>query len=196
MDDQTLKHLLQQADAASSAPSRPLSADDLLAAARRRRSSRAAATAVSLAVVAIAVGVLWHMQSASDQANTNTVVISKIEPLDKVHKTAHRIDLASLEREAQMHEQIAHALLASSEPEQPAVESPTTDDDDLVRLEAARSAAISWQYATYVESDLNDLQAARREYQRIADRFPGTTWEKLAKTSLERLPPAATPPSL
>jgi len=38
-----------------------------------------------------------------------------------------------------------------------------------------------------VEQETADLDRAKREYERVRERFPGTTWAALAATSLERL---------
>jgi hypothetical protein len=204
MDDQTLKSLLQQADATTSAPSRTVSDDDLLAAAdwRRRRASYAKAAAASLVLFAVALGALRHMRPTPHRPNepvgNGGTDIAKAEPLNDVHKTSHHEDLASLDHEAQMREQVVRAVLAEQQSDTAAVE-PQTDDADLVRLEAARSAALCWQYASFVETDMNDPEAAHldcRHVPKFADRFPGTTWAALATSSVQRLQSLNSPPSL
>jgi hypothetical protein len=57
------------------------------------------------------------------------------------------------------------------------------------RAETIRSAGISWQYAEMVERDLGDRHAAEQEYRRVVERFPETSYAKLAADSLARLGP-------
>jgi hypothetical protein len=95
-------------------------------------------------------------------------------------------ELARLEREAAMHQQIIAAVLTpdpSDEPAQPL----GLSDSDLVRIESARNAALSLQYAEIAERELHDLAAARREYERVVERFPDTEWSQVAAASLQRL---------
>src|SRR5690606_22556280 len=103
-------------------------------------------------------------------------------------------ELARLEREAAMHEQIIAAVLAP-EPPNEAPQPLGLSDAELVRLETARSAALSLQYARIAERELHDLETARREYQRVGERFPGTEWSQLAAASLQRLAELRIPPS-
>jgi hypothetical protein len=111
-----------------------------------------------------------------------------------------RQELARLEREAAMHQQIVAALLAPDNDELEAQLAAVMHDSsglrgaELLRQETARSAAISLQYATIVEREFEDAEAARREYERVAERFPGTTWADLAVVSLERLSAAEVDP--
>src|SRR5262249_13077674 len=135
MDDDALKTLLKHADAMTGAPSRTVSADDLLAAASRcrRRASYARTTAASLALVAVAMGALWSVRSAFDGGPdcincTKEMGLATVDPatLEGVHKTAHHEDLASLEREAQMREQVVRAVLADEKTNNSAIETQTT----------------------------------------------------------------------
>jgi hypothetical protein len=97
-------------------------------------------------------------------------------------------ELARLEREAALHQQIVAAVLAPDPSDDPHV-SPGLSDAELVRLETARSAALSLQCATIAERELQDFETARREYERVAERFPGTEWADVAAVSLQRLKP-------
>ena len=109
---------------------------------------------------------------------------------------ALRRELAAFERKAQIHLQVVRGLAEA--PDSVAaldLSPPTPSGDELVRLEAERSAAISWRYATLVENEFHDVAAARREYQRLAERFPGTEWADLAAASLDRLSAAEAAPS-
>jgi hypothetical protein len=64
---------------------------------------------------------------------------------------------------------------------------PSLDSAEWFRVEAARSAALSWQYANMAEHEFRDLVTARREYQRLIERFPGTTWAQRSQVSLDRI---------
>jgi hypothetical protein len=192
MSDDALKLLLVNADRDGVDPA-PASAGDLLAAAlRRRRSQARRRTAAVAAVLAVAAATLLK-SAPRDPAEA---VVERNPSIATPRKTADelRAELARLEREAAIQVQVVRGLV---ETEQAAVEDPkfasSTDDAELVRREAARSAAISWQYATLVEQELNDLAAARREYERVARRFPGTRWAELAAVSLRRLSTAEEP---
>jgi hypothetical protein len=64
---------------------------------------------------------------------------------------------------------------------------PLLNNAEWLRVESARSAALSWQYANMAEYEFRDLAAARREYERLIERFPGTTWAQLSQVSLDRI---------
>jgi hypothetical protein len=64
---------------------------------------------------------------------------------------------------------------------------PSLNAADWLRVESARSAALSWQYAHMAETEFHDIPAAVREYQRLVERFPGTTWAHRSQVSLERI---------
>jgi hypothetical protein len=57
------------------------------------------------------------------------------------------------------------------------------------RAETIRSAGISWQYADMAERELGDRRRAEQEYRRVVERFPDTSYAKLAADSLARLGP-------
>jgi hypothetical protein len=64
---------------------------------------------------------------------------------------------------------------------------PSLNAADWLRVGSARSAALSWQYAHMAETEFHDIPAAVREYQRLVERFPGTTWAQRSQVSLDRL---------
>jgi hypothetical protein len=64
---------------------------------------------------------------------------------------------------------------------------PALNNAEWLRVESARSAALSWQYAHMVEHEFHDLATARREYERLIERFPGTTWAQRSQVSLDRI---------
>jgi hypothetical protein len=64
---------------------------------------------------------------------------------------------------------------------------PSLNAADWLRVESARSAALSWHYAHMAEHEFHDLATARREYERLIDRFPGTTWAQRSQVSLDRI---------
>jgi hypothetical protein len=108
-----------------------------------------------------------------------------------------RLELARLEREAELRMQVVQAVVtAKNLPGAAQTMASTLSDAELVRLEAARSAAMSWQYATLVERELDDPAAALREYERVVARFPGTPWAELAAQSVSRLSSARQPSTL
>jgi hypothetical protein len=58
---------------------------------------------------------------------------------------------------------------------------------EWLRVESARTAALSWHYANMAEHEFHDIPAAVREYQRLVERFPGTTWAQRSQVSLDRI---------
>jgi hypothetical protein len=65
---------------------------------------------------------------------------------------------------------------------------------EWLRVESARTAALSWHYANMAEHEFHDIPAAVREYQRLVERFPGTTWAQRSQVSLDRLLTSHNPP--
>ena len=174
----------------------PLTAEALLAAAlrRRRRTASVRAAVATLAVSGILLAGVWRVSSTGKPDIPRGNEIAKSQPLPVLATPAELSrELAALEREAAWRSKVVAALA----PLAPLPEAPAADDDEFavstlsdaewVRIEAARSAALSWQYANLVEHEFHDAQAARREYERLVARFPGTAWAELATVSLERL---------
>jgi hypothetical protein len=58
---------------------------------------------------------------------------------------------------------------------------------EWLRVESARTAALSWHYANMAEHEFHDIPAAVREYQRLVERFHGTTWAQRSQVSLDRI---------
>ena len=189
IDDRWLQDALRPMAGAPNA--KPVSAELLLREVRRRRSRRryTKAAAAGLGVTLLALVSLWPEEPARVARGGAKPPAGDI-----------RVELARLERQAAGHQRIVDALLAASAPApSPADESVSLHDGaapPLWAAEAERTAAISWKFATMVESDFHDLAAAEREYRRLGDRFPGTAWALMAHESLRRLSSADGPASL
>lgn len=181
MTDDDLRRSLFDADAASFRGLPPISADRLLTAARQRRSrtlrARAVFAAASACALALVIVTPWSKPPSGASASLPTV-----EDLCT--------ELACLEREAAIHQQVVRGLRQA---ERMAVhkaefnQAAQTVEPALAAQEAARSAAISLQYAAIVEQESADLERAKREYRRVSERFPGTDWAAVATASLARL---------
>jgi hypothetical protein len=101
-----------------------------------------------------------------------------------------RAEIASLQREAALGERIVEGVRRAEQLAQQEAELAAAArawQIDVAAQETSRSAAISLQYATIVEQESHDPQQARHEYERVRQRFPGTTWAALAASSLTRL---------
>jgi hypothetical protein len=193
MNDDLLLNTLQAADVEPVGHS-SLTAESLLAAAlrRRRRTAGVRAVIATAAVSAVILAGAWSVRPA----NRETIANRTSNPPQTVHVAQHSQspaelsrEIVSLEREVAWRRQVVAALAASDD-------AATNDDEpaasaisnaDWLRVEAARSAALSWQYANVVEHEFHDAAAARREYARLVERFPDTNWATLAAASLERL---------
>jgi len=191
--DEFLREALTAADLlAFHAPPR-ITAESLLAAARRRRARAIASRAAAAAFV----GALAIVAASRPSEKPQLVQSAADRSVDEI-----RAELVSLEREAAVHERVVQALAeadaldALSKRETDLAREITPAGADLARQEAARTAAISWQYATMVEQDSVDINRAKREYERIRERFPNSHWAELAAVSLERLSTAGNRPSL
>lgn len=200
MNDDQLPQLLQAAEPASAEPPRMFAPDALLALARGRRfRRRAARTAAAAGLIVLVAAPLF----TSDWSRTEPVRLTHQPTIAHAPVTPHvpapdveslQRELAQLEREAAMHEQVIAAVLAPEPPNADAM-SDRLGDAELVHIETARSAALSLHYAVLAERELHDLESARREYQRVAKRFPGTQWSEYAVVSLRRLEQPSTDPS-
>lgn len=199
MNDPSLQNLLR--DAEPEVPPATIDAGTLLTLAQRRRTQRTARrTLAGLgAIAAIACSAtLWNSQGVVTPTLTKHQTLAATDgsfkrpvptpaEVDRLHQ-----EIAALDREAQERLLVVRAATATSataSDEALSNESPraSLDNAELVRLEAARSAALAWQYANVVEHELQDALGARREYQRVIERFPRTTWAELASASLVRL---------
>ncbi len=209
MNDDSLEQLLQRADAAFHAPPQAVLPAALLTAVRRRRMRTAGLRSLAAVGAALAIAVpliverptaepLGGAPPASDWSLKRPVRPADGAPIlaDAPHDLdALRAEIARLDQEAEERLRIVAAVL------RPDVETKEVDSGgalaglELVRLETARSAALSLQYAVQVEEEFHDLAAARREYQRVAERFPGTAWAQVAATSIRRLAGADAHPS-
>jgi TolA-binding protein len=182
--DEFLGEALTAADLLASHAPPTITAESLLAVARRRRARAVADRAVAAALV----GALAIVAASRPSEKPQLAQSAARRTVDEI-----RAELARLEGEAAVHERVvqalaeAHALDALSRRETNLIREMEPAGTELVRQEAARTAAISWQYATIVEQDSADVNRAKREYERIRERFPNTHWSKLAAVSLERL---------
>jgi hypothetical protein len=200
MNDDPLQQMLQAAEHDPHVVVPPFTADALLAAARRRRLRRTAtrsATAAT-AVALIAAPLLtwdWSLKRPVRLTQDAAIAHAPVAPhLPAPDIESLQLELARLERDAAMHQQIIAAVLTPNPPDELPV-SLGLSDAELVRLETARNAALSLEYASMAERELDDVEVARREYQRVADRFPETDWARYAVVSLRRLDEPAKEPA-
>jgi hypothetical protein len=183
-ESEAIRRALLDADAACTHGPPPITADDLLAAARRRRSQSVKASSTIAAMAVVAVTLALVRTSSSPES-----------PLEHRAGSANarsnlRAELAALEREAAIHQQVARQLMRDrqlAEHDANATGAAPVIASLLAAQEASRSAAISLQYATIVEQESPDPERAEHEYERVSQRFPGTTWAALAAASVERL---------
>jgi hypothetical protein len=178
-----LRRALCDADAAIPRSVPSLTADDLLAGARQRRvqAVKTRSTIVAIAVVAVTLILVRTSGSPDSAIEQRAGSVSARSDL--------RAEIAALEREAAIHQQVARQLIRDrrlAELEAAAGPAPAVASL-LAAQEASRSAAISLQYATIVEQESPDPQRAKQEYERVTRRFPGTPWAALAAASVERL---------
>ncbi len=197
MKDDPLSKMLRDAEREPVGQS-SLTAELLLAAAlrRRRRSAGVRAAIATAAVGVVALTGVWIARPGSRELAAprdsglpqDVQVAQDSQPPAKTPAELSR-EIASLEREVTWRRQVVAALAtsadAATEDSEPAASA--ISNADWLRVEAARSAALSWQYANVVEHEFHDAAAARREYERLVERFPGTNWATLAAASLERL---------
>jgi hypothetical protein len=197
MIDKALQTLLQHAEPTLAESPPAIDPQALLTAALRKRSHAVALKSLAGAgVVATIVGVAALGVSRHDIApTTHAPLVTSDWSLKRPVPTGLDADqlqreIAALDREAHERLLIVRAATATAPSDDAIMDSQhdsSLDDAELVRLEAARSAALAWQYANVVEHELRDAPAARREYQRVVERFPLTTWAELASASLVRL---------
>jgi hypothetical protein len=158
---------------------------------RRRRTAGLRATVATLTVSGIALAGVWLAGPTWKHAGLRDERIAESQPLPVPASPAELSrELAALEREAAWRGEVVAALAASADAtaaDDDEYDAPKLSDPEWVRVEAARSAALSWQYANLVEHEFHDAAAARREYERLVERFPGTAWAELATVSLERM---------
>jgi hypothetical protein len=185
--DPQLRQALAEADAAAPRGLPSINADDLLHAARRRRThlvqTRAAAACVSVLAIVIA-----RTSAPPHNLDRRAGTVSA--------RSDVRAELAHLNREAELHEQVVRGLRQAEQLAAYRAEATAQAIEPALTVqEASRSAAISLQYASMIEQESDDLERARREYQRVSARFPGTSWAALAAASLERLSSSGRQPS-
>jgi hypothetical protein len=194
IDDDRLTKCLQAADGGNS-PLPRLSTTELLAAvAERRRRTQRMQVASAAAIMLISLAAITQFQPAGPQLASQPAA----PELPQASVEELQADLASLQREAAIQERVVsgvrrvatlrrlHAEYEHVEPE---------DDREVFGQEAARSAAISWRYATMVEQGLGDRADAMREYKKVAERFAGTEWADSAAASIKRLASSEQPSS-
>lgn len=203
----SIEQLVRHADDVAYSTSR-ITAEKLLQAAvasRRRRVARRGAGAGVTLLLAVGVAV-WFGTMPETSDNPSDAVLANAGPhtgaawslkrpgqnadggRSSVNVAELQRDLERLESEAALHMRIVRGLQAPATSEAEASPwPPVPSAAELVRLEAARSAAISWRYATLVEQEFDDVAAAKHEYQRVVERFPGTDWANYSIVSLQRL---------
>jgi hypothetical protein len=185
LHDADLAKLLQTADAECALDRQPLDGGALVDAARRRRSRsrrmRVASSALGAALIAAVVSLSGPKiaQPIAPSAASDEMAAELRQVLD------------ALDREAKQRRGIVLALrqseqLAARQTELNSLASESSKT--LAEGESSRSAAISLQYAMLVEQEAHDAEQARREYERVAQRFRGTQWADVAAASLDRLP--------
>jgi hypothetical protein len=184
-----MRQLVEEADANTGAAAAQLPrADDLLsalAAHGRRRTRRRGVAALAVA----AIGFVALQATSSRQ--TDAPLVRQRSSANVGEVAGAREALARLNRAAELKLQVIRGLAnvegANSQRAADRNVAPSAGADEFAQ-EVARSAAISWRYAALVEQQFGDVAAARREYERIAARFPGTVWAGQATESLRRLP--------
>jgi hypothetical protein len=186
IDDDRMTKCLQAADAGGGPLPRLTSVQLLNAAAKRRRRKHRLQVASVTAIMLVSLAAITQFQTAGPQLASQPA--GPGFPQASVEEL--QADLASLQREAAIQERVVSGvqrmatlrrLRAESEHGEP------EDNREVFGQEAARSAAISWRYATMVEQGLGDRADAMREYKKVAERFAGTAWADSAATSLKRL---------
>jgi hypothetical protein len=182
-NDAVIVRLLQSADAASLDDYKSIDAAELCNAARRRRArsrrTRVAGAALGAACV-VALVTLSNPKTSQPIADSTASVAA-----DELRQA-----LDALDREATQRRQVVRALRQSERlaNRQAELESLASDSSAAYAVEeSSRSAAISLQYAVLMERQSRDVEQARHEYQRVAQRFPGTQWAGVAAQSLSRL---------
>lgn len=183
-DSEDLRQALLDAEATCPRALPSFTADDLLAAARRRRSQSVKTRATIAAVAVAALTIATTLPSKTPNPSFPPEAGVATAPSDLL------AELAALEREAVIHQQVARHLIRDrqlAEHEAEATGAAPVIASLLAAQEASRSAAISLQYATIVEQESPDPERARQEYERVNERFPGTTWAALAAASVERM---------
>ena len=197
MNDLQLQHLLREADEAQGvAP--PISAERLLTAAlTRRRTASRRRRAAAATVAALLLCMATVLKPSPDAVPNKTSLKIATTDASRTH-LGHIADidrlrnqLIQLENTARMHQRIVRAVKDAPPTPVKRTQPSQLDGPELARSEAERSAALTWQYASQVEHEFKDATAARREYQRLIDRFPSTKWADLAAVSLQRLSSAA-----
>jgi hypothetical protein len=206
MNDQSLQALLQRAEPTPKGSPLAIDADALLRAALRKRSHAVALRCLAgVGAGAAIVGAAALGIPRRDAAPTTPAPLAAADwSLKRPVQTGFDADrlqreIAALDREAQERLLVVRAVtaMATTSSDDALREKPPVaalDDAEVVRLEAARSAALAWQHANVMEHELRDAPAARREYQRVVERFPSTTWAELASASLSRLGDAPADP--
>jgi hypothetical protein len=199
-----LHHLLQQADRALAELPRAISAETLLAASRHKRAQtkrrRLATVGVTAALASVAVAFMMSSRQFETPREMRVVVKSGVPahidvPAPRTPDEL-RQEIAALEREAIWRTEILKSLEVSISnisnisrdlEDFGLASTPSLNNAEWVRVESARSAALSWHYANMAEYEFRDLAAARREYERLIERFPGTTWAQRSQVSLDRI---------
>ncbi len=186
MTDERLRKLLRSADeGAPIARQRRVDANDLIAALARRRRQRTRRRAmVSCAAVVLAL-VGWQVTHNGDQAEPELAALPTVEaPLALIDALN---EVRQLEREAEHRLRVVRQLQQAEATERAPAAVDAERSPELLAQETARSAAISLQSARQTDEEFNDAASARREYQRIVERFPGTPWADQAALSLRRI---------
>jgi hypothetical protein len=194
IDDDRLTRCLQAADGGNG-PLPRLSTTELLAAvAERRRRKQRMQAASAAAIMLVSLAAITQLRPAGPQLASQPAApefpLASIEEL--------QADLASLQREAAVQERVVSGVqrMATLRRLRAEYEQGMPEDNrEVFGQETARSAAISWRYATMVEQGLGNRAEAMREYKKVAERFAGTAWAESAANSLKRLASSEQPSS-
>jgi hypothetical protein len=184
-----LRKLVEDAGAADRPATLPLPrADDLLAALAARRRWRAHRRRIVLCGAIILALAGWRALDSRHSAAPDVVAKRPSAPVLDVETVRARLE--QLDREAALHQSVIQGLANVTPMEDPnsSASSHAHAAPEQFSQEVARSAAISWRYATLVDQEFDDAAAARREYQRVVTRFPDTPWAREAAQSLRNLP--------
>jgi hypothetical protein len=145
-------------------------------------------------IVALEREAAWRTKMTKGLIANNMSPLGLLSPFGETQdtETANSHTLADLADSRNLGEFGVH-LADSQNPEEfappsaPLLNVPSLNNAEWLRVEIARSAALSWQYANMAEYEFRDLAAARREYERLIERFPGTTWAQRSQVSLDRI---------
>lgn len=182
MNDDRLRQLLLDADAASAAPT---AVPGLAERARRRRRRRTQVRAASAAAIALIFAVAGILHLAARPPAKSVIVESAFDA------AAAARQIAALEAQAAAHAELAERLeqaelqarrLARAQRALAAL-SPLV----LIEREADRAAMLAIAEADRLLNELNRRDAAAAEYRRTIELFPQSHWAVVARDRLRQI---------